>query len=168
MKNDEVITHKKWSQLLASLGNYGKQSQRNMRQRYVDYIKYKVLIFTLVSHIKHMYEYYNKEGGDDGEIDWSIARSMLPGQQHLMFERKDMQAYGLYPGEAPPDANRPVWLRGIKLDISYEQLPEEVWRKCAPGGEYAAIIDDYSQMNENQIEQMFSNRQIVDKPIIVQ
>ena len=168
MRDKDPMTHRRWDILLPTLSQYAPQTQRMLRQRYCDYIKIKVLITTLCNHIKHMYAWYAKQDEEEDSIDWAVARSMLPERQHLLFTASDMKSYGLYPGAPPADDKRPVWLKGINLDVDYAQLSDEVWRKCAPGGEYAQIISDWQEYNPQQQEQFWAKNRIIDSPIIIQ
>lgn len=166
-QESKILTHKQWEELMPQLNNYGAHSQRKLRQRYCNYIRGTALIHGLVRHCRHMYEWYERQEQQEDEIDWTVVRSMLPEPQHIWFTQKDMQAYELRPGRAPADDKRPDWLKYIDMNLDYMAVAPDTWRKCVPGGEYASMVADRQEYNQQQIESMYVGTELLDQKIII-
>ena len=48
------------------------------------------------------------------------------GVQHLLFPTDNLNEYQLHPGNPPRDKDRPKWLRGLRIEIDIQVLPETV------------------------------------------
>jgi hypothetical protein len=145
-----------WEEVRRIIDSYSSQTQRKIRQKHIDFCRYRAMMWGLKNYLKKLYEYWEQHTDKDSFEDEAHLFHAIhsPKPQHLWFKDKNLNSYELRDGNPPSDSERPMWARGLKLEIDYKQLPVATWAKCAPGGRYADILDDWQQYGTGKRERM--------------
>jgi hypothetical protein len=70
-------------------------------------------------------------------------------------------------GRPPHDKDRPVWMRGLRLELEPDLLPESTIAELLPGGRLDQMIDDYpdpvqQRGLEKHTKQAKAKREVID------
>jgi hypothetical protein len=87
--------------------------------------------------------------------------------RYLWYTDATLEAYEMRWGRPPHDKDRPVWMRGLRLELEPDLLPESTIAELLPGGRLDRMIDDYpdpvqQRGLEKHTKQAEAKREVID------
>lgn len=149
--SDRRYTFAEWEEKRKGLANFSAHHQRVMRQRHLDFIRGRLIMFGLTNHLKRLWAEYQK----DPEVAKVMMSAERPEPYYVWPTTPDLTAYERREGNPPSDSERPAWMRGLDLVIDYNALPKHIWRECAPDGEYGQMVADLQQYEPHVRDDLF-------------
>ena len=160
MKNEpKAYNWEKWTSVLKKMSEYGEVTQKKLRQKHIDYVRYRAMMWGLKKYLKDLYAFWNAKQTEDDEWEKEVHLHHMvnkPKVEHLWFTSKDLANYELRKGNPPADSERPSWMRGLRIELDYHQLPPAIWAKLAPNGEYAMMLEQWGEYTTEQKESIFT------------
>lgn len=155
MEKTKIITYDfdEWKKIYPTLKNMAEETQKKLRQRHVNFIRTRVMMIGLVNFLKKLWAEH-----EDGNAPEEYKR---PGVYHIWFDDKNLLNYGRREGNPPSMQERPKWMKYLDIECDYNQLSKEVWRECAPDGEFAEMVREFQGKSKKQKSNLFSGRQLI-------
>jgi hypothetical protein len=136
------------------LGLYGPETQKKLKQKHIDYMRYKVMLHILCSWTEKLKQAYNTDGEEAAK---AYSDKHKPIIKHLRFS-EDLGEYRIVDGNPPSDSERPEWEKGLRLELDVYQLDSSVWEECRPGGAIAEMVHERDIHGESEWENYIHNQ----------